>query len=143
MTNLTHNFTLEELYASDTAKRKGIDNTPTRQAIVNLTHLAVRVLQPLRSGLKEPITISSGYRCPSLNRAVQGVSNSQHMTGEAADINIGGDMAKGKRIFEYIRRNLPFDQLIWEHNKAGVYWVHVSYCKSGNRGKVISNLLKN
>ena len=142
MTNLTANFTLEELYASSTAKAKGIDNTPTKQAIVNLTHLAVKVLQPLRSGLKEPISISSGYRCPALNRAVQGVSNSQHMTGEAADINIGGDMAKGKRIFEYIRRNLPFDQLIWEHNKAGVYWVHVSYCKKGNRAQIIDNLLK-
>lgn len=141
-TQITKNFTLEELYASDTAKRKGIDNTPTRQAIVNLTHLAVKVLQPLRSGLKEPISISSGYRCPALNRAVGGVSNSQHMTGEAADINIDGDMAKGKRIFDYIRRNLPFDQLIWEHNKAGVYWVHVSYCKEGNRGQVIENLLK-
>lgn len=142
MTNLTANFTLEELYASSTAKAKGIDNTPTRQAIVNLTHLAVKVLQPLRSGLKEPITISSGYRCPALNRAVGGVSNSQHMTGEAADINIGGDMAKGKRIFDYIKRNLHFDQLIWEHNKQGVHWVHVSYCKEGNRGQVIENLLK-
>ena len=143
MTQITHNFALEELYASSTAKAKGIDNTPTKQAIVNLTHLAVKVLQPLRSGLKEPISISSGYRCPSLNKAVQGVSNSQHMKGEAADINIGGDMAKGKRIFDYIRRNLHFDQLIWEHNKQGVYWVHVSYCKEGNRGQVISNLLKN
>ena len=143
MTAITANFSLEELYASSTAKAKGIDNTPTKQAIINLTHLAVKVLQPLRSGLKEPITISSGYRCPALNRAVQGVSNSQHMTGEAADINIGGDMAKGKRIFDYIRRNLHFDQLIWEHNKAGIYWVHVSYRADGqNRKQVINNLLK-
>lgn len=142
MTNLTANFTLEELYASDTAKARGIDNTPTKQAVVNLTHLAIKVLQPLRVGLKEPISISSGYRSPALNRAVGGVSNSQHLTGEAADINIGGDIAKGKRIFNYIRYNLPFDQLIWERNKAGIYWVHVSYNKSGNRGQVIENLLK-
>lgn len=141
-TNLTANFTLEELCASDTAKARGIDNTPTKQAVVNLTHLAIKVLQPLRVGLKEPISISSGYRSPALNRAVGGVSNSQHLTGEAADINIGGDIAKGKRIFNYIRYNLPFDQLIWERNKQGVYWVHVSYCKDGNRGQVIENLLK-
>lgn len=142
MTQLTHNFTLEELCASATAKARGIDNTPTKEVVVNLTHLAIKVLQPLRSSIGKPLKINSGYRSPALNRAVGGVSNSQHMTGQAVDISIQGDMQWGKQLFNYIRRNLPFDQLIWERNKQGVYWIHVSYNKAGNRGQVIENLLK-
>lgn len=141
-TTISKNFTLEELYASSTAKARGIDNTPTKQAVVNLTHLAIKVLQPMRTTLKRPIKISSGYRSPALNRAVGGVSNSQHMTGQAVDIDIEGNLTQGKQLFEWIRHNVPFDQLIWEHNKQGVYWVHVSYNKDGNRGQVIENLLK-
>ena len=141
-TQISKNFTLEELYASDTARRKGIDNIPTRQAVVNLTYVVTKILQPLRSTMQEPISISSGYRCSALNKAVGGVSNSQHLTGQAVDISIDGDMAKGKRWFEWIRKHCPFDQLIWEHNKQGVYWIHVSFNFQGNRGQVIDNLLK-
>lgn len=141
-TKLSTNFTLEELCASSTAKAKGINNEPGKQEIVNLTYLAVKVLQPLRNGLNEPIKINSGYRSPELNKAVSGVKNSQHMTGQAADISIEGSISKGKRIFNYIKKNLKFDQLIWEHNLSGVYWVHVSYNVDGNRNQVIDNLLK-
>lgn len=148
MTQITKNFTLEEMCASQTAKAKGIDNTPNSAVIVNLTHLAVKVLQPLRSAMGEAIAIGSGYRCPALNKAVGGVSNSQHMTGQAVDLCLPltkdgqQDLKKGKLWFEWIRKNCFFDQLIWEHNSKGSYWVHVSYNFNGNRGQVIDNLLK-
>ena len=94
----------------------------------------------------EEMYISSGYRCEKLNKAVGGVYNSQHLKGQAADIDIQGDMSFGKKIFEYIRDHLPFDQLIWEHNpKTGSYWVHVSYVFPDfgkNRRNVINNLEK-
>ena len=115
---------------------------PGKEEIVNLTHLVLHVLQPLRDVIGESIPISSGYRSPALNKLVGGVSNSQHVTGQAADIAIGGNMTKGKQWFNYIKNNLPFDQLIWEHNKQGVYWIHVSYNKDGNRKQIIDNLLK-
>lgn len=126
-TRLTKNFNLEEMLASATAKAKRIDNTPLTQHVVNLTLLATHVLQPLREAMGKPIKIGSGYRCPKLNAAVGGVDNSQHMMGQAVDICIDGDMAWGKRIFAWIKCNLQFDQLIFEHNAKGSYWVHVSF----------------
>lgn len=136
---------MEELYASETAKKKGINNKPNAQQMINLVYLCAYVLEPLRVAMKEPIKIGSGFRCEALNKAVGGVSNSQHMKGQAVDLCIDGDMKKGKKWFEYIRKNLPFDQLIWEHNANGSYWVHVSfvyYDFGRNRRQVIENLLK-
>ena len=144
-TPVTMHFTMEELYASATAKAKGINNKPNAQQMINLVYLCAYVLEPLRVAMKEPIKIGSGFRCEALNKAVGGVSNSQHMKGQAVDLCIDGDMKKGKKWFEYIRKNLPFDQLIWEHNAKGSYWVHVSfvyYDFGRNRRQVIENLLK-
>ena len=144
-TPVTMHFTIEELYASDTAKRLGIDNKPTTQKMIHLVYLAAYVLEPLRVAMNRPIHISSGYRCEKLNKAVGGVYNSQHLKGQAVDIDIQGDMEFGKRVFNYIKDHLPFDQLIWEHNKAGTYWVHVSFVYPDfgrNRKQVIGNLLK-
>ena len=144
-TPVTMHFTIEELYASDTAKRLGIDNKPSVQRMVNLVYLAAFILEPLRVAMQRPIHISSGYRCEQLNKAVGGVYNSQHMKGQAADISIDGDMAFGRKVFDYIKNHLPFDQLIWEHDKKGTYWVHVSYVFPDfgkNRRQVIDGLLK-
>ena len=139
-------FTIEELYASATAKVKGIDNKPGIQQLINLVYLTAYVLEPLRVAMKEPIPISSGYRCQRLNADVGGVSNSQHMKGQAADLNIGGDRAKGRKWFEYIKNHFPFDQLIWERNaRTGSEWVHVSFVYPDfgkNRKQVIDNYLK-
>ena len=138
-------FTIEELYASATAKVKGIDNKPGIQQLINLVYLTAYVLEPLRVAMKEPIPISSGYRCQRLNAAVGGVSNSQHMKGQAADLNIGGDRAKGRKWFDYIKNHLPFDQLIWERTRTGSEWVHVSFVHPDlgrNRKQVIDNYLK-
>ena len=144
-TPITMHFTIEELYASATAKAKGINNKPNVQQIINLVYLTAYVLEPLRVAMNEPIKIGSGFRCQALNKAVGGVYNSQHLKGQAVDLCIDGDMKKGKKWFDYIRKNLPFDQLIWEHNSKGSYWVHVSYVYPDfgrNRRKVIENLLK-
>jgi hypothetical protein len=142
---VTMHFTIEEMYASATANRLGIDNKPSVQKMINLVYLCAFVLEPLRVAMGEPIKISSGYRCERLNKAVGGVYNSQHMKGQAADLCIDGDIEKGKRWFNYIKDHLPFDQLIWEHNAAGVYWVHVSFVFPDfgkNRRNVINNLAK-
>lgn len=142
---ITKHFTLDELCASATAKARGIQNKPSAQQIIALVYLTCYVLEPLREAMNEPIPISSGFRCEQLNRAVGGVSNSQHMKGQAADLCIGGDLERGKKWFNYIKNNLKFDQLIWEHSRSGIYWVHVSFVHPDlgrNRRQVIDNLLK-
>ena len=142
-TRISKNFTLEELRDSATAKRLGIINAPGVDEVCAMCALVHHVLQPLRDAMDEPIKIGSGYRCSALNRAVGGVANSQHTKGQAADLCIDGDLTKGKRWFNYIHQHLPFDQLIWEHNAKGSYWVHVSYRADGkNRQQVIDNLQK-
>ena len=85
-TILTKHFTLEEFTRSSTAKARGIDNTVPKKLIPALRNLCVTVLEPLREQAKEPVEISSGYRCPELNRVVGGKNTSQHMKGEACDI---------------------------------------------------------
>lgn len=143
MTQITKNFTLDELVYSATAKAGGIKNVPGEQEVVNLTALTVKILQPLRDWWGKPIKIGSGYRSDILNKVVGGVRNSQHRKGQAVDLCIDGDMNKGKSWFNYIKNHLEYDQLIWEHNAKGSYWVHVSYVSTGNnRKQVIENLLK-
>lgn len=144
-TPVTMHFTIEEMYASATAKAKGIDNKPNVQQMINLVYLCAYVLEPLRVAMNEPIKIGSGFRCQKLNKAVGGVYNSQHLKGQAADLCIDGDIEKGRRWFNYIKDHLPFDQLIMEHNSKGSYWVHVSFVYPDfgkNRRQVITNLLK-
>lgn len=126
-------FTLEELSASTEAQRMGIDNTPTPEARANLTALVEAVLDPLRERYGYSIMVSSGYRCPRLNKAVGGAATSQHVDGEAADIYVA--RAKDNAIiFSLIYYLLPFDQLIWEMgDDEHPAWVHVSYHEGNNR----------
>ena len=126
-------FTIDELSRSDTARRMGINNTPTDDIIDSLSDLVENVLDPAREKLGEPITINSGYRCFKLNKAVGGVPTSQHTTGEAADLTTG-DREENRRLFEIIRDNLQFDQLINEHDYD---WIHVSYRNIGNRMQIL------
>ena len=117
-------FTLKEFVKSDTARRLGIDNTPSPQVEERLRQLVNYVLDPLREAYGRPIYVNSGYRCPALNRAVGGVAHSQHLTGEAADIT-GGNCQENRRLYELLRQlQLPVDQVINEH---GFTWLHVSY----------------
>lgn len=148
---LSQNFKLAEFTRSAAALRLGIDNTPNADAISRLGHLCRCVLQPLRDHLGGPLQVTSGYRCPALNRAVGGVHNSQHLSGEAADLRIPFcpgttkyDLRLARQWMDYIRLNLPFDQLILEHTSAGVYWIHVS-CRmdlAQNRRQYIADLKK-
>lgn len=120
---LSKNFTLAELVYSDTAKTRGIDNTLPPYLMRNIKALAER-LQLIRDALGVPITISSGYRCPELNKAVGGSQSSQHQLGLAADIHAKGYTAQ--EIFDFIAgSNFGFDQLILER-VGGKEWVHIS-----------------
>lgn len=132
---LSEHFTLEELTASKTAARQGIDNTPTKQARANLAALCEQVLEPLRIAWGDAIVVTSGYRCPQLNAATGGKATSQHLNGQAADIYpLNG---KNKEFLELCRDlmekgTIKFDQLINEYPDAnGVpSWVHVSHTTS-------------
>lgn len=130
-------FTLAELTDSATARILHISNKPTAEEVKNLEALVDNILDPARELLGMPIRVSSGYRAPRVNRAVGGVSNSQHMKGEAADISVGS-LALNRKLYDVIL-SLPFDQLIWERgNDEGPAWVHVSYKRDGeNRGEVL------
>jgi zinc D-Ala-D-Ala carboxypeptidase len=136
---LSPNFTLEEMLESQTARRKGISEqfTPSPEVINSLRALCKNILQPLRDAIGGPIKVSSGYRTPRLNRAIGGAKNSQHMVGEAADIQ-GLNGLTNKQLFNKIKQlNLPFDQLIWEFgNDQNPAWVHVSFGPR-NRRQVI------
>lgn len=123
---ISKNFALEELTKSQTAEALKIDNTPEAEQIVNLCALVYNVLQPLRDHYGQPVKISSGYRCQALNKAVGGVTNSQHMRGQAADIKILG--VTPTHIADYIANHLPYDQVILYPT-----FVHVSYSIQANR----------
>jgi zinc D-Ala-D-Ala carboxypeptidase len=123
-------FTIKELIRSKTAEARGIDNTPPDKAKACLANLINKVLNPLRASYGKPITVTSGYRCPRLNALVGGVSTSQHLLGQAADIS-GGSRSENARLFELIKQmGLPVDQCIDEHNFE---WVHVSYSSRNRR----------
>ena len=137
---LSKNFALSEMVKSATAERLNVDNSPSDIHLVNLTHLAIRILQPVRDEFGV-ITINSGYRSPSLNAKVGGSKTSQHCNGQAADFESfstpNPDLAK------WIANNLEFDQLILEfydgvNPNSG--WVHCSYNLMGNRKKIMTAL---
>ena len=127
-------FTIKELCKSRVAQERGIDNTPSPEAVANLTKLVDNVLDPLREWYGKPIHIESGYRCPALNKAVGGVPTSYHLKGCAADIDMG-DKDDNKPIFDYIVKNLPFTECGWE---GGGRWVHVGYVEGKNDKEVFS-----
>ena len=138
---LSKNLSLSECLVSNTAKRLGISNEPTKEHLDNLESIAVNIFQPLREGLGTSIYVSSGYRSKELNKAIRGSSKtSQHLKGQALDLDadVYGRVTN-LEIFKFIRDNLDFDQLILEcvgDNGTGG-WIHVSYNEGNNRGKVM------
>jgi len=125
---LSQHFSLPEFVVSQTAIRKGIDNTPPSDAIINLQQLCIHVLEPIRKELGV-VNVSSGYRCPKLNKAIGGAATSQHTEGKAADITISGKSVA--EVFEYVRHSvIEFDQMINEFDGA---WLHISYNPGKNR----------
>tara|TARA_R100000458_G_scaffold57116_1_gene62811 strand:+ start:270 stop:749 length:480 start_codon:yes stop_codon:yes gene_type:complete len=131
---LSKNLTLAECTKSTTASRLGINNTPDDEWVIeNLKAIAEHVFQPLRDAFGCPIYVSSGYRGPELNRAIGGAKRSQHMEGRALDLDadVFGRCTNAE-IFEWIRENVTFDQLVWEFgDDDNPNWVHVSYVHDG------------
>lgn len=139
MTYISPHITLSEATKSQAAVRHRIDNTPDYPALLAMRLVASKVFEPLREHFKVPLGISSFYRCARLNRLVGGASGSQHVKGEAIDIDadIYGGVTNAE-IFEWIKNNLEFDQLIWEFGDTEQpAWVHVSYRAEGNRNMVL------
>ena len=135
---LTEHFTLSEFTRSETATNKHIDNTPTPEVVDNLRALCLNVLEPSRVAFGAPIYITSGYRCQALNKAVGGKPTSQHLRGEAADLQVKG-VQNLRKLYNAIKDHGVFDQLLYESNKSGVRWIHVSYKSTGNRRQAIDN----
>ena len=132
--SLSANFSLEELTKSQTATRKGIDNTPTPEHQDNLKSLCTHVLQPIRDHFDRVVTVSSGYRSPELCTAIGSKITSQHAKGQAADFEIFG--VSNKELADYINQNLDYDQLIleyWKESDPNSGWVHCSFKTEGNR----------
>ena len=130
-------FTFHEMVFSPTAKRLGIDNTPTKKIAQNLLSLVKNILDPLRLSWGRPIVVTSGYRCPKLNKAVNGAANSQHRLGQAADIRTVTDHPDDnmKLLKCIIESKLPFDKLIAEYvdDKGRPDWIHISFSTQHRR----------
>jgi hypothetical protein len=140
---LSTHLSLAEVMRSETAKRKGISNMPTPEHIENFKKLAEKVFEPIREHFGAPIHLSSGYRSKALNEAIKGSSTSQHCSGEAIDIDMDGTEIKNAEIFNFIKDNLEFDQLIWEFGTdTNPDWVHVSYESTGKQRKMILKAVK-
>lgn len=135
---LSNNFRLSEFTRSDTAKSLGIENECSSvEQVLNLAYLCHMVLQPLRDKFG-PIRITSGYRCPELNGAVGGASNSQHMRGEAADIHLPS-VDKGLEYLAFLKTLPVLDQLIWERN-GDICWIHVSAKRLGKNRRQLRTI---
>ena len=131
---LSTNFSLNELTKSQTAERKGIDNTPSAEHQENLKSLCTHVLQPVRDHFGQVVSVSSGYRSPELCTAIGSKITSQHARGEAADFEIFG--LSNKTLADYIDSELHYDQLIleyWKESDPNSGWVHCSFSQGKNR----------
>ena len=131
---ISEHLSLSELIRSDSAKRLGVSNMPTAEHIINLKALAENIFEPIRAHFRCPIYISSGYRSAELNKALNGAKTSQHLKGEAIDIDMDGSSngVTNAMVYDFIITKLDFDQVIWEHgNTENPAWVHVSYKKNG------------
>ena len=138
---LSEHLDLSEVTRSESAKRNGISNMPTAEHISNFKLLAEKIFEPIRNHFRVPIMISSGYRSKELNASLKGASlTSQHCSGEAIDIDMDGSPhgVTNRMVFDYIKDNLVFDQLIYEFGDANnPDWVHVSYESTGNQRKQV------
>ena len=141
---LSPNFSLNELTKSQTAERKGIDNTPSAEHQENLKSLCTHVLQPVRDHFGQVVSVSSGYRSPELCTAIGSKITSQHAKGEAADFEIFG--VSNKELADYINETLDYDQLIleyWKESDPNSGWVHCSYSENQKRRQYLKAFKSN
>ena len=138
MKRISKYISYQESVTSQTATRNGIDNTPSDSELISMQLVGIRVFDEVREHFDTPIRVSSFFRALDLNRAVGSKDSSQHRKGQAIDMQ-GTGKVSNKMIFNYIKDNLDYDQLIWEYgNKTNPAWVHVSYVsREKNRKQII------
>lgn len=137
---LSNYVSLTEVTKSDTARRRGISNEPTPEHLENLKTICVEVFDKVRTHFGVPLFISSGYRSEALNKAIKGSRTSDHSLGRALDLDqdFRGNGVTNMEVFEFIKDNLEFDQLIYEFGTTkNPDWVHVGYRKGANRKQVL------
>jgi zinc D-Ala-D-Ala carboxypeptidase len=139
MKNISEHISYKEGVYSITALRLGLNNDPTKAHLTNMELLAEKVFEPLRKHVNGPIKINSFYRGPELNKAIGGSANSQHCKGQAIDIDDVYGYMSNADMYEFIKNNLSFDQMIWEFgNSDNPDWVHVSYVnEEANRNRCL------
>jgi hypothetical protein len=136
--NLSTNLTLAEMVRSESAKRHNISNQPTPQHLENMRYLAEKIFQPIRDHFRFQILISSGYRSAALNKKIGGSNSSFHSKGCAIDIDNDNTLITNKQIFDFIKENLEFTELIWEKGSdTNPAWVHVAIVKGREKEKEI------
>jgi hypothetical protein len=130
---------------STTAERKSIENVPTEEHLCNMQVLAHNVFEPLRQWVGGPISINSFYRSPKLNKAIGGSSSSQHCKGQAIDIDDTYGHKTNAEMFNFIKKNLDYDQMIWEFgDDENPNWVHISYVsEDSNRRRILQAYKEN
>ena len=133
MENISKHITFTEATHSPTATKLGINNVPDKVQLEAMKLVADKCFEPLRTWYGKPIKINSFFRSDLLNRAVKGSLTSQHKKGEAIDLD-AGSKEENKKLFEWIKANLVYDQVINEYNYS---WVHVSYSKVKNRKQIL------
>lgn len=139
MTQISKHLSFEEATRSETAEKLGIvNNNPNLYVIENMKTLAENVFEPIREHFKKPIYVSSMYRGIPLNNAIGGSITSQHCSGQAMDLDMGKNKPTNAEVFNYIKTNLKFDQLIWEFGTdKEPDWLHVSFSTTKNRGQIL------
>jgi zinc D-Ala-D-Ala carboxypeptidase len=139
MKNISKHVSYEEGVRSNTALRLGIENTPRAEQLEKMSVVANEVFEPLREWVGGPIKINSFFRCYKLNKAIGGSKTSQHMSGQAMDIDDTFGCKTNAEMFNYVKDNLDFDQMIWEFgDDDNPDWVHISFVsKEENRNRCL------
>jgi zinc D-Ala-D-Ala carboxypeptidase len=139
MKNISKHVSYKEGVRSNTALRLGIENVPNDEQLKNMGVVASEVFEPLREWVGGPIKINSFFRCYKLNKAISGSKTSQHMSGQAMDIDDTFGCKTNAEMFNYVKDNLDFDQMIWEFgDDDNPDWVHVSFVsKEENRNRCL------
>jgi zinc D-Ala-D-Ala carboxypeptidase len=145
MKNISKHISYREGTFSVTAKRLGLENEPDEKQLENMRLLAEKIFEPLREYVGKPIKINSFFRSPELNRAIGGSSKSQHCKGQAIDIDDTYGNMKNYGMYNFIKENLDFDQMIWEFgDDENPDWVHVSYVsEEENRNRCLKAVREN
>ena len=139
MKKISKHVSYKEGVYSNTATRLGLENKPTDEHLANMELLAEKIFEPLRQHVNGPIKINSFYRSPELNKAIGGSSKSQHCSGQAIDIDDTYGYASNAAMYDYVKANLNFDQMIWEFGTdQNPDWVHISYVnEEANRNRCL------